>query len=466
MTTVIAQLTHMRISRQSRGPFRVVWRVPHPPMTALIRVPLKINLRNVCLPGRNFYRTPPQDGHTSRDTVDRRCGDKQPKGSVRTAILGAALLLLGFVAIVTGILPAADALAIGERVWPILLFVVAITVVTELAAEAGLFRLIAQQTARWGRGRAWLLWLLVLALAVVGTIFLSLDTTAVLLTPVVVILARHAGLSPLPFALTTVWMANTASLLLPVSNLTNLLAEHELDGVGPLQFAGLTAVPALISVVVPAIILFLVFRRDLVVRYRTEPGEAAEDRVLVIASGVVVALLIPSLVSGLEVWIPTVAAALILGGFFVVRRRSVFRFGLLPWQLVLLASGLFLVVEAAHSLGLGMLLATVSGTGHDPLSLLRLAGVAMLGANAIDNLPAYLALEPVAGDPVRLVALLIGVNVGSLITPWASLATLLWHERLKALDVEISWGRYALLGLIAAPVTVALATLGLAFVQG
>ena len=466
MTTVIAQLTHMRISRQSRGPFRVVWRVPHPPMTALIRVPLKINLRNVCLPGRNFYRTPPQDGHTSRDTVDRRCGDKQPKGSVRTAILGAALLLLGFVAIVTGILPAADALAIGERVWPILLFVVAITVVTELAAEAGLFRLIAQQTARWGRGRAWLLWLLVLALAVVGTIFLSLDTTAVLLTPVVVILARHAGLSPLPFALTTVWMANTASLLLPVSNLTNLLAEHELDGVGPLQFAGLTAVPALISVVVPAIILFLVFRRDLVVRYRTEPGEAAEDRVLLIASGVVVALLIPSLVSGLEVWIPTVAAALILGGFFVVRRRSVFRFGLLPWQLVLLASGLFLVVEAAHSLGLGMLLATVSGTGHDPLSLLRLAGVAMLGANAIDNLPAYLALEPVAGDPVRLVALLIGVNVGSLITPWASLATLLWHERLKALDVEISWGRYALLGVIAAPVTVALATLGLALAQG
>ena len=91
--------------------------------------------------------------------------------------------------------------------------------------------------------------------------------------------------------------------------------------------------------------------------------------------------------------------------------------------------------------------------------------MATLGANAIDNLPAYLALEPVAGDPVRLIALLIGVNVGSLITPWASLATLLWHERLKALDVEISWGRYALLGVIAAPITVALATLGLALVQ-
>ncbi len=385
---------------------------------------------------------------------------------MRTAILGAVLLVIGFLAIATGILPASDALAIGERVWPILLFVVAITVVTELAAEAGLFRVVAEQTARWGRGRAWLLWLLVLALAVVGTIFLSLDTTAVLLTPVVVILARQAGLSPLPFALTTVWMANTASLLLPVSNLTNLLAEHELKGVGPLQFAALTAVPALISVVVPAVILFIVYRRDLLVRYEARLSDSDDDRVLLIASGVVVALLIPALVSGLEVWIPAVVAAVVLGGFFAVRRRRVLRLGLLPWQLVLLASGLFLVVEAAHSLGLGTLLAAISGTGHDPLSLLRLAGVGTLGANAIDNLPAYLALEPVAGDPVRLVALLIGVNVGPLITPWASLATLLWHERLKALDVEISWGKYMLLGLIAAPVTVVLATLGLALAHG
>jgi arsenical pump membrane protein len=67
---------------------------------------------------------------------------------VRTAILGAALLLLGGGAKATGILPAVDGVAIGQRVWPILLFVVAVTVVTELAAEAGLFRLVVEQTAR------------------------------------------------------------------------------------------------------------------------------------------------------------------------------------------------------------------------------------------------------------------------------------------------------------------------------
>jgi Na+/H+ antiporter NhaD/arsenite permease-like protein len=382
---------------------------------------------------------------------------------VRTAVLGAVLLLVGGLTIAFGILPVSDALAIGDRVWPILTFVVAITVVTELAAEAGLFRVVAERTASWGRGRAWLLWLFVLGLAVLATIFLSLDTTAVLLTPVVVILARHVGLSPLPFALTTVWMANTASLLLPVSNLTNLLAEHELSGIGPARFATLTVVPAALAIAVPAVILFVVYRRDLLVRYQPAEREATDDPVLLGASGVAIAVLIPLLVSGLPVWIPAVAAAATLAVFFAVRRRTVLRFGLLPWQLVLLASGLFLVVEAAHSLGLGSALATISGTGHGLPDLLRLAGVGAAGANAIDNLPAYLALEPVAGDQTRLVALLIGVNVGPLITPWASLATLLWHERLRALDVPISWGRYALLGLIAAPVTVVVATIGLSY---
>ena len=380
---------------------------------------------------------------------------------MRTAILGAALLVLGGIAIAVGILSPHDALALWDRVWPILLFVVAITVVTELAAEAGLFRVVAERTAHWGRGRAWLLWLLVLALAVLSTIFLSLDTTAVLLTPVVVLLARHVGLSPLPFALTTVWIANTASLLLPVSNLTNLLALH-LMGTTPLEFASLMAVPAAIAIVVPAVILFLLFRRSLLVRY--EPGTTAEpvDRVLLVSSAIVVVALLPLLVSGLPVWMPALGAAVVLVIVFLARRRSVLRFGLLPWQLMLLAGGLFLVVEAAHSLGLGEVLAAVSGTGHSPLDLLRLAGAGAVGANAIDNLPAYLALEPVAGDPVRLAALLIGVNAGPLITPWASLATLLWHERLTALDVQISWRRYMLLGLLAAPLTVVLATLGLA----
>ncbi len=378
---------------------------------------------------------------------------------MRTALIGVVLLVVGAVAVATGALPLDDLGVLYERVWPILLFVVAITVVTELASEAGLFTWSAERAEGLGRGRTWALWLATVVLACLCTIFLSLDTTAVLLTPVVVVLARHCGLPPLPFALTTVWLANTASLLLPVSNLTNLLAEHELGGLGPAGFAALTVAPALVAIAVPVLAILVIHRKDLFTRYEVGPPTAPTDRVLLVGSAVVVGLLVPALVSGVEVWIPALAAAVVLAILTAVRRPRVLRLGLLPWQLVVFASGLFIVMEAAQSLGLTAVMAAISGQGQDAAALFRLAGVATLSANAVDNLPAYLALEPVAGSPERLVAILVGVNAGPLITPWASLATLLWHERLVSMGVHIKWSRYMLLGLVVAPLTVGLAML-------
>ncbi len=70
--------------------------------------------------------------------------------------------------------------------------------------------------------------------------------------------------------------------------------------------------------------------------------------------------------------------------------------------------------------------------------------------------PAYLALEPVAADsPERLVALLIGVDLGPLITDWASLATLLWRERCTSADVTESAWRFAARGLLLVPLLLA-----------
>lgn len=344
----------------------------------------------------------------------------------------------------------------------ILLFVTAIRVVTELAAVPGVFTVLARRVARWGRGHAWLLWLLVVALAAVSTVFLSLDTTAVLLTPVVIALARHARLDPVPFALTTVWMANAGSLLLPVSNLTNLLAQHAMRDLNPIAFLSLTWAAAAVAMTIPMVTVFVVFQQSMRMRYEDAGGEAPADRMLCGACAAVLAVLLPLLVSGLQVWMPATAAAIVMGALFLVRQRLVVRLGLVPWRLLLLAAGLFLFVEALHAAGLGAVMTRIAGQGESPLALICLAITGTISSNAIDNLPACLALEPTTGTPVRVAALLIGVNAGSLITPWASLATLLWHQRLVAHGIELRWRRYLLLGAVVAPVTVVAATLALA----
>ncbi|AQY03233.1 arsenic transporter [Microbacterium foliorum] len=380
-------------------------------------------------------------------------------------IIVLALIAVALVCIVTGILPSADAGALGARIAPVLGFVIAITIVAELARDAAVFDVVAQRLARWGHGRVILLWLSVVVLAVISTVFLSLDTTAVIVTPVVVVLAQSVGIPPLPFALVTVWLANTASLALPVSNLTNLLAARSI-GDDPLAFLALSWAPTLVGVLVPVVILTLRHRRTLFGGYRTPTGGDPSDRVLFWAASGILLLLMPLLALTHDVWIPATVAALVLIVVFGIRRRHVLRLSLVPWQAIGLAAALFVVVETAHANGILDFLSVLATSGHAPAELLRLAAAGALAANGVNNLPAYLILEPTAGDPVALMALLIGVNLGPLITPWASLATLLWHHRVVSLGVEIRWGSLMLWGAIVAVPTVLVATLVLAFVAG
>ena len=431
--------------------------------------------------------------------------------------VGCALLGVTAVLVACGLVGPEHLVAQADRVWSVLLFAVAITITATLADAAGVFGMAAGLAARAARGRTWLLWLFVIVLALASTVFLSLDTAAVLLTPIVVLVARRARLDPLPFALTTVWLANTGSLLLPVSNLTNLLALHRLGTLGTgsgdlstgpgspsaeagqpagdpsvLDFAGLTWAPALACALVPVVLLALIYRGRLFGRFRAFdlPPAREHDRPLLGGAAVGVVVLLPALASGIDVWIPACAAAVALLGLFAWRRPAVLSPRLVPWSFLIFAVGLFAASAAATGLGLSDWLvhsvaasdasgpafgSAVSGgadaaggaaaeaPGGDGLG--RLLGLALggaLAANAIDNLPAYLALEAAAGTPKQLVALLIGVNAGPLITPWASLAVLLWHRQLTGLGVEISWRRYLTLGLMCAPLTVLAGTCALA----
>ncbi|CAN7340271.1 ArsB/NhaD family transporter [Terrabacter sp. LjRoot27] len=352
-----------------------------------------------------------------------------------------------------------------ERVAPILVFLVAITLVAEICDLSGLFDVLAHHAARVAKGRVLVLWLLVVGLAVVCTIVLSLDTTAVLLTPVAITVARQVGAPPLPFAMTTLWLANTASLLLPVSNLTNLLALHPFAelGVGSLGYIRLMAVPAVVAIIATVAVLWLLHRRDLGSTYDTPPRAEPHDRVLMLVAGGVCVLLAPAFVVGIQPALASVPAALVLLAATYWRAPELLRRIKMPWLTVMGICILFLAIDAALRLGLEAWLRTVVGHGTGTGDLFRVSGIGMLTSNGINNLPAYLALEPtVADSPARLAALLIGVNAGPIITMWGSVATLLWASRCRSADLTVDVGRIARTGALCAVTVVATATLALA----
>ncbi len=358
------------------------------------------------------------------------------------------LAIGGAVVVLTGWLPGDTAQDVAiDRALPVLAFLVAITVLADLSERAGVFDAAARICARLARGSTLRLFLLIAVLGTLTTIGMSLDTTAVLLTPVVLAITDKLGLRPLPFALLVVWLANTGSLLLPVSNLTNLLAIGKL-GIHPTEFLARMALPELACVLVTVAYLGLIHHRDL--RGGFDPPEhvAPDDPWTFWVCAAACLALAPGVIAGIEPWIVAVPCALVAAGVFAVRAPRALAPDLLPWRIVLLTEGLFLVVSALTLHGGRTLIEHLAGSST--LATVFTAGGA---SNLVNNLPAYLAVESAvpSGQTTQLLGALIGTNAGPLILLWGSLATLLWRERCRARGVQISAVRFGIIGLGGVP---------------
>lgn len=274
--------------------------------------------------------------------------------------------------------------------------------------------------------------------AAVTTLF-NLDASVVLLTPLYVRIARRHGLDPLGAAFCPVLLACFASSALPVSNLTNLIAAERLD-IGAADFA-LRLGPASIAAVAVG------YRAHRRVFPHAEPNgsftEPFDHRALRLGAPVV-AFVLAGFTLG-DLWgVPAWAVAAVADVALVAMARAV------PWRAIPCgAAGLaaalgVLAAAAAPSFGLERLLDD-SGAG----STVRIFAVSVLGANAVNNLPALLLALPALGSmpDTRLWAVLLGVNVGPVLAITGSLAGLLWLDTARRLDVLVDVRTYTRVGV-------------------
>jgi arsenical pump membrane protein len=369
------------------------------------------------------------------------------------------------VLVAVGAISVHDAAAEAAGLLRVVAFLGAVLVLAKMCDDEGLFEAAGAAMARARFGSRGLL-RQVFVIAATITAVLSLDATVVLLTPVVLTTVRWLRAPVRPHAYATAHLANAASLLLPVSNLTNLLAFRVAD-LSFTRFTLLMALPWLAALVTVYVVFRLFFSRDLGVQPdRQEIGPRPRTPVFAL---VVVALTLAGFVIAEAAGVAPAWAALAGASVMAVRslgrRRTsvvaIVRAVNVPFLVFVLALGI--VVQAVMRNGVASRMGAVLPCGTGLLALLGFAVVAAVLANIVNNLPATLVLLPLAGasGPAAILAVLIGVNIGPNLTYVGSLSNLLWRRVLRRYGVSASIGEYTRLGLCTVPTALVAAVLAL-----
>lgn len=377
-----------------------------------------------------------------------------------------------FLMVVAGVEPARDAaLEIAEQ-WNVLLFFAGLTAVVAVAESAGFFAWVAYLAATVANGSGRRLFFAVIAAGVLITLFLTNDAAAVVMTPLVFVLVRRLRLPATPFAFACTFIANGASVALPISNPINIIigtAAHFRLG----EYVALLWLPALTGIVATVAMLWILFRRAVRIKFNSASVVRPDDdprytmEVSALLGLTAVAFITVSATGGSVGLTAAVAGAVLIGHGF--SRRA------LRWPrvvsemnpgIVIMVAALFVAVDGVRHSGLlnsAAATAVAVASAHPSLAGPFAALASAAAANLFNNLPTALIVVGtlhVGALPVDVArhfaaGAIVGCDLGPNLTTVGSLSTLIWLVLLRRRGLKISAAEYFKVGIVLAPVVLA-----------
>lgn len=399
----------------------------------------------------------------------------QPRGlQIGTIAMSGAI-----VALIFGVVNLNDVVAVFDIIWDATLAFIGIIILSMILDEIGFFEYCALKMAKlsMGSGRRMFFYSIILG-ALVSALFAN-DGAALILTPILLAKMNILRLNTktiLAFLLAGGFISDSASLPFVFSNLTNIVTANYFN-IGFGTFFANMIFPFFISTLISMLVLWIVLRKDIPIHVDTSllknPKDVIKHKGLFNFSWFFIALLLCSYFIGDAYHLPISLFA--LGGAIVflfiatltktIEPKQIIKNA--PWQVVWFSLGLYIVVYGLKNAGLTSYLSEILLYLNTQSQLVAVVGTGFLAAilsAVMNNMPTIMimdiALRDIANEAM-IYANIIGCNLGPKMTPFGSLATLLWLHTLEKKGIKINYYSYTKFGLIVTPIVLLVVLLSL-----
>lgn len=407
------------------------------------------------------------------------------------AIIGATIL------IVAKIVSLEDIIEILRIVSGPSITIISTIMMCIILEKIGVFRWAAINIVNRANGSGVRLFFYTMLLCFLMTVFFNNDGSILITTPIIIHMIKMLRLKmkqKLPYLFGGVFIATVSSLPIGVSNIANLIGLNVV-GLNLISYTNMVFVPSMIGICILAGLLYLYYRNDIPKKipsihhmqlHKPKFGSGKRlkhpplhhfhdwdhhiDWSLFRISIVIVVLVRGSyfLLSPLGVQIEWIAMIGVIILFMIRWLKT--REGILdvvikaPWHILLFAFGMYVTVYALNHSGVTTVLLE---TLRDPVSESHMSGTFIFGilttilSNVMNNLPSVMLGTLVLTDmqvdilttQISYLAIIIGSDIGALVTPMGTLATLLWMYVLRREGIHVTWAHYFKVAITVIPIT-------------
>ncbi len=383
--------------------------------------------------------------------------------------IGTSAIFGAFIALIFGVVTFSDVLDVTNIVWDATLAFIGIIILSLVLDEIGFFEWAALKMAKFSNGSGLKMFIYSILLGAFVSALFANDGAALILTPILLAKMRILQLNMktiVAFLLAGGFISDSASLPFVFSNLTNIVTANYFS-IGFAQYFFDMIIPFIVSVIASTIFLWLILRKDIPktvdITLLKEPKSVIKNMKLFYFSWVFLAFLLCAYFLGDAYDLPISIFA--LGGatiFLIIATisKSVEPLKIIkeaPWQVVWFSIGLYIVVYGLKNAGLtdylAIILKDLSLRG-ETIAVLGTGFIAAFLSAIMNNMPTIMIMDIALNDiqnQAMIYANIVGCNLGPKMTPFGSLATLLWLNVLAKKGVKISFAQYSKFGLIITP---------------